>query len=262
MTILMAGTAALAAYHPQAKNVDDAAVRVREIPRFLGSTASLAGLAIRHLQGRPLTLPPATTDFAGTLAAYGAAGNGIFVPEARPDPGLAFIAIGAYRAMGFHPFGVEDVLDSDELFSAFSALQSMTRIITDAQAAGRIHGFRLVTGEHEEVELGDYTVTISGPFDTRGMFGVGTGEAAEALTGYGLVLHLAEDEFLVLARGASLRFSLADSIAELDTVTEGEFLDDQWVSGRILNGDERYFMFPKDGLRTVRIELLRRATRS
>lgn len=201
-------------------------------------------------------------DFAGTLAAYSAAGNGIFVPEARPDPGLAFIAIGAHRAMGFHPFGIEDVLDSDELFTAFSELQNMTRVITDAQAAGRIHGFRLVTGEQEEVELGGYTVTISGPFDTRGMFGAGTGEAAEVLTGYGLVLHVADDEFLVLARGASLRFSRADSIAEFDTLTEGKFLDHRWVPGRILNGDERYFMFPKDGLRTVRIELLRRATRS
>jgi hypothetical protein len=200
-------------------------------------------------------------DFVGTLASYDVAANGIFIPEARPDPGLAFIAIGAYRAMGFHPFGIEDVLDSDELFAAFSELQSMTRVITDAQAAGGIHGFRLVTGEQEQVELGGYTVTISGPFDSRGMFGAGTGEAAEVLTGYGLVLHIADDEFLVLARGASLRFSRPDSIVELDTVTEGEFRDDRWVPARTLNGDERYFMFPKDGLRTVRIELLRRATR-
>ncbi|MDF2994187.1 MAG: glycoside hydrolase, partial [Microbacterium sp.] len=50
-------------------------------------------------------------DFAGTLAEYAVAGNGIFVPEARPDPGLAFVAVGAYRAMGFHPFGIDAVLD-------------------------------------------------------------------------------------------------------------------------------------------------------
>jgi hypothetical protein len=201
-------------------------------------------------------------DFAGTLAAYDVAGNPIFIPEARPDPGLAFIAVGAYRAIGFHPFGIDAVLDSDELFRAFSTMQSMSRVITDAQAAGRIHGFRVVTGDQEQVELGGYTVTISGPLDTRGMFGAGTGEQAEVLIGYGLVLHTGEDEFLVVARGASLRFSHTDAIVELDTLTEGVFNDGRWVPGRTLNGDERYWMFPKDGLGTVRITLLRREGRS
>ncbi|WP_457102012.1 GH35 family beta-galactosidase [Microbacterium sp. P5_E9] len=198
-------------------------------------------------------------DFAGTLADYDVAGNGIFIPEARPDAGLAFVAIGAYRAMGFHPFGIEDVLDDQDLFSAFSTMQSMTRVITDAQATGSIHGFRLVTGEQEQVELGGYTVTISGPMDTRGMFGEGTGEAAAVLIGYGLIIRTAEDEFLVVARGASVRFSRSDAIVELDTLIEGEYHDGRWIPRRTLNGDERYFMFPKTSLRTVRINLLRRS---
>lgn len=197
-------------------------------------------------------------DFAGTLATYSLAGNAVFVPEARPDPGLAFVAVGAYRAIGFHPFGVDAVLDSDDLFRAFSRMQSMAKVITDAQASGSIHGFRLVTGEQEQVELGGYTVTISGPIDTRGMFGAGTGEAAAVLLGYGLIIHAGTDEFLVLARGASLRFTRPDEVVELDTLTEGVFVEGRWVPGRTLNGDERYWMFPKDSLGTVRIELLRR----
>ncbi len=197
-------------------------------------------------------------DFAGTLAAYDVAGNGIFVPEARPDAGLAFVAVGAYRAIGFHPFGVEDVLGDHDLFDAFSTMQNMTRVITDAQATGSIYGFRLVTGEQEEVQLGGYTVTIAGPMDTRGMFGEGTGEAAAVLIGYGLIIHTAENEFLVTARGASVRFSRSDETVELDTLTEGEYREGRWVPGRTLNGDERYFMFPKTSLRTVRINLLRR----
>jgi Domain of unknown function (DUF5597)/Beta-galactosidase len=197
-------------------------------------------------------------DFAGTLAAYDVAGNAIFVPEARPDAGLAFIAVGAYRAIGFNPFGIEDVPDDDDLFRAFTVMQSMTNVITDAQAAGTIHGFRLETGQQQEVELGGFTVTISGPIDTRGMFGEGTGEAAAVLTGYGLLVHTAEDEFVVVACGATVRFARSDSVVELDTLTEGEYVGREWVPGRILNGDERYFMFPKTSLRTVRIRLLRR----
>ena len=84
MTMLMSATAALAAYHPDARNVDDPASRVREIPRFLGSTASIAGLVMRHLQGRPLDLPPATADYARTLAAN------LFAEDASyaPDPAI------------------------------------------------------------------------------------------------------------------------------------------------------------------------------
>ncbi len=84
MSVLMAGTAALAAYHPGSRNVDDAAARAREIPRFLGATASLAGLAMRHFQGRSLTLPVPTTDFARTLA------TNLFAEDAsyEPDPAI------------------------------------------------------------------------------------------------------------------------------------------------------------------------------
>ncbi|HJB63764.1 MAG TPA: DUF5597 domain-containing protein [Candidatus Microbacterium pullistercoris] len=198
-------------------------------------------------------------DFEGALATYDVAGNAIFVPEARPDPGLAFVAIGAYRAIGFHPFGIDAVLDHQDLFDAMSAIQDMTEVITDAQADGRIHGFRLVTGEEDSVQLGGFTITISGPIDSRGMFGAGTGEAAAELTGYGLIVQIAAEEFLVLARGISLNFTHEEGIVELDELTEGNHVDGRWVPGRTLNGDERYWMFPKHGLSTVHIKLLRRS---
>lgn len=201
-------------------------------------------------------------DFAETLESYAVAGNGIFVPEARPDAGLAFVAVGTYRAMGFHPFGIEDAFDKQDLFEAFAAIQRMSAAITDAQSAGRIRGFRLTTGEQQEIQLGGYTVSLAGPRDTRGMFGAGTGQAAEDLLGYGLIIHRSDDEFVVLALGASVNFSHAEGHVEFDTVTEGEFEGETWVPGRVLNGDERYFMFPKDALRAVRIELLRRPSRA
>lgn len=199
-------------------------------------------------------------DFAGTLSDYSAAGNPIFVPEARPDPGLLFLTVGRFRGIGFHPFGIEDVPDGHDLFYAYAVIQGMQRIITQAQASGTIHGFRVETGQEEQVTLGDYDIAISGPLDTRGMFGEGTGSAAASQTGYGLLIQTAPDEFLVVARGASVRFSSPNAIVELDTLTEGTYRNERWTPGRVLNGDERYFMFPKDALRTVRIELLRRAS--
>ncbi|MET0728634.1 MAG: DUF5597 domain-containing protein, partial [Acidimicrobiales bacterium] len=79
--------------------------------------------------------------------------------------------------------------------------------------------------------------------------------------GYGLIMRAGVDGFLVVARGTSVKFSQPDAVVELDTLTEGVYRDGQWLPGRTLNGDERYFMFPHDELRTVRIELLRRAAR-
>lgn len=197
-------------------------------------------------------------DFAGTLSSYSTAGNPVFVPEARPDAGLLFVTLGRFGGIGFHPFGIEDVPDGHDLFDAYAVIREMPGIITQAQATGAIYGFRVESGEEEQVSLGGYDISISGPLDTRGMFGEGTGIAATSLIGYGLLVQTARDRFLVVARGASIRFSRPDAIVELDTLTEGTYRDGQWTPGRVLNGDERYYMFPLDKLRTVQIELLRR----
>src|SRR5699024_3261325 len=127
-------------------------------------------------------------DFSGTLEQYATEDNPIFVPEARPDPALAFIAVGEFKAIGFHPFGIEDVPAGSELFQAYGVLDKLTDVILRAQAEDRIHGFRVRTGERQQVTIGGFDVTISGPLDTRGMFGEGTGTAAEEQIGYGLVV--------------------------------------------------------------------------
>ena len=84
MAMLLSAFAALGAYHPEAKHVDDAELRQREIPGFLGSVSSLAGLVLRHLQGRPLDLPAPTADYARTLAANLFADG----PGYDPDPAI------------------------------------------------------------------------------------------------------------------------------------------------------------------------------
>ena len=84
MAMLLSAFGALGAYHPEAKHVDDAALRQREIPGFLGSISSVAGLVLRHLQGRSLELPAPTADYARTLAANLFADS----PDYDPDPAI------------------------------------------------------------------------------------------------------------------------------------------------------------------------------
>ena len=78
------------------------------------------------------------------------------------------------------------------------------------------------------------------------------------MDGYGLLIHQDEDEFLVVGRGISIRFSVSDASIEIDWAQEGRFDQGRWIRDRILNGDERFFLFPNDELRTVRLKLLRR----
>ena len=167
--------------------------------------------------------------------------------------------MGAYKAIGFNPFGIEDLPTGHEVFRAYEVLNALSSEIVQAQADDRIHGFRVGTGEQQQVEIGEFQITISGPFDTRGIFGTGTGSNAEDKVGYGLILHTGEDEFLVTATSASLSFTREVAGVEIDELQEEVLRDGVWVPRRTLNGDERHFMFYGDELRTVRISLLRRA---
>lgn len=90
------------------------------------------------------------------------------------------------------------------------------------------------------------------------MFGAGTGTAEPAKsTGYGLVIQTGEDEFLIVGRAIDVTFTADGGSAEIDSAEEGTFEKGQWIPGRTMNGDERYFLFPVDALRTVRVRLLR-----
>ena len=198
-------------------------------------------------------------DFAGTLAEYKRPDNPIFNPEARMDAGNAFVSIGQYDAIAFSPFGIEDASDDSEVFQAYRVLNEMTGPITTAQAQGRIRGFRIAPGGEQKLALAGYEISVTGPRSTLGAFGTGTGsEAKSGPSGYGLVINSGEDEFLIVGRGISMRFAMPSTRVEIDSAVEGNFVAGRWTPGRVMNGDERYSLFPGDGLRIIRMKLLRR----
>ena len=198
-------------------------------------------------------------DFAGTLADFSRADNPIFIPEARFDAGNLFVAFGEFNAISFSPFGIEDGAQDDDVFKAYRLLRDMVPQITSAQAEGRIRGFRVAGGSPQKETLGGYDITVSGNRGTLGAFGPGTGTAdAAKVNGYGLLIQSGPNEFTVVGRGISLDFSQPGKVVEVDSAREGTFNQGQWVAGRTLNGDERYFLFPPDQLHVVRITLLSR----
>jgi hypothetical protein len=175
------------------------------------------------------------------------------------DAGNAFVAIGQYDAIAFSPFGIEDASDDSEVFQAYRVLNEMTGPITTAQAQGRIRGFRIAPGGERKLALAGYEISVAGPRSTLGAFGTGTGsEAKSGPSGYGLVINSGEDEFLIVGRGISMLFAMPNTRVEIDSAIEGNFVAGRWMPGRVMNGDERYSLFPGDGLRIIRLKLLRR----
>ena len=196
-------------------------------------------------------------EFESTLTDFRRADNPIFVPEARPLTANLFLALGNHSAIGFSPFGIEDVPDGHDLFKAYRVLNTLAPQIARSQQEGRIRGFKTGTGKIDRQSLGGYDITVIGARSSEGFAGAGTGTAAAAnQEGYGLIMQTGEAEFLIVARGANLMFSRPGSQIEVDRAQEGSFENGEWVPGRTLNGDERHALFPQDKLGIVKVRLL------
>ena len=146
-----------------------------------------------------------------------------------------------------------------------------------AQADGRIAGVLLENGETEySFPLGGYEVVARNARAVLGrmLLDAGVGEppppppppsetegsphGPSPADGrpFGIVIAEAEDQFFLVGQGVGLDFSRGADLVEIDFVEEGHFDSGRWVPGRVLNGDERLFLLPFDGLGAVRIRLL------
>ena len=216
-------------------------------------------------------------DVKPVLRDYDRPDNPLFVPESRFAVGRMFWALGTTGALGFSVFGVDHARPDGQLGRACALLGEMEDVVTAAQAEGRIAGVLLDDGETEyPFPLGGYDVVARNARALLGQMlldaGVGEppppppppsetdgsphGPSPADARPFGLVIAEAEDQFLLVGQGVGLDFSRGDDRVEIDSVEEGRFDAGRWVPGRALNGDERLFLLPFDGLGAVRIRLL------
>src|SRR5664279_2455753 len=146
-------------------------------------------------------------DFAGIVARYGRSGNPLFVPESAGDTrgaANAFYAIGQHRAIGYSPFGIDNVArlmgfgpdgaqpagsqpppDVETLpFSvAYKTLAQLAPSILEHQSKGTIAAASLNRqNPDQQIQLGDYILNVGLPRNRR------TPAAVPDVTGYGLSL--------------------------------------------------------------------------
>jgi hypothetical protein len=216
-------------------------------------------------------------NFQGTCALYERSGNPLFIPEARPIVGNLFWALGHHFAVGFSPFGIEDVREGSQLAEAYKLLGNMVPELTKAQAVKKIIGVLLDGDTPQTASLPGYRVKISPshmrirldpgqaplePSNTAKAAAAGPSEPPPPETRpYGFVIGMGPDRFLIVGSGILVNFtpeSPGPKIAEIGSIEEGRFENGNWIPGRRLNGDEGRPALPSGRIGAIKVTLYRR----
>jgi hypothetical protein len=199
-------------------------------------------------------------DFSGILARYSRSGNTIFVPESAGDTrgaANAFYAIGQHRAIGYSPFGIDNVArlmgfgpdgpqpagsqpppDVEALpFSvAYKTLAQLAPFILEHQSKGTIAAASLNRqNPDQQIKLGDYILNVGLPRNRR------TPDVAPDLTGYGIFMATGPDEYLLAGNNLQITFTPntpGPPIAGIARQENGHFENGKWVVTRYLAGDD------------------------
>jgi len=205
-------------------------------------------------------------NFSDWCKKYDQRNNPLFIPEATLDENThikALFAIGEYKAMGFSPFSIESLNDhlNSKLTKVYNLLYQLVPIILRGQKNNMIRGF-LLDEENKSInfQLGEYKFTISHDY-TFPWSKKAPGKWPQV---GGMVISISTDEFFVIGEGIILTFESLhpkEINAGILYIEEGHFINNKWISGRRLNGDEshqgRHLRIPHNECQIQRVKLYR-----
>ena len=175
-------------------------------------------------------------------------GNPLFIPETcapwhrdtHSAAAKSFFTIGHHNAICFSPFGIDHEMyhtDNHPIINAYKVLNDLMPLIAKAQVEKKVNAFmELDASTSRPFIIGGYKFT---PSFIR--------EKNPGITGYGMVIQTAEDEFIISGNAFNLGFESIDEnrpYAEILIKEEGEFINGEWIGNRVLNGDEYSLKFP------------------
>jgi hypothetical protein len=193
-------------------------------------------------------------DFQGVCERQVRSGNPLFIPEARANIANLFWAVGHHAALGYSPFGIEELADYKPLAQAYALLGSIAPLLMKQQVEGTV--MTVVEGNAASVKdfenMTGMTVTFGGlqalmapaPKSKDHQKDLPPAPTVEAFSikpdvdprGFALVLQTAPHEFFISGSNLIVR----SSKSHIGTVDEGSFEKGQWKPGRRLNGDETF----------------------
>ncbi len=195
-------------------------------------------------------------DFQGVCELYTRSGNPLFIPEARPNIPNLFWAVARHGALGYSPFGIEDLAGFKPLAEAYAMLGGLAPVLLKYQSQGQvmavIEGIETSVRQFEDatgllMKFGDsraaFTATADKKIDRPEDLSPAPVAAADfsikpdlEQRGFALVIVTAPGEFVI----AGSKVVIVNSRAHLGTVDEGRYEKGRWMAGRRLNGDETF----------------------
>lgn len=186
-------------------------------------------------------------SFADICEEYTTNDNPLFIPEARRDATSAanvFYAIGKHNALGFSPFGIEDLFappsaDSDStsnnetglyLAQSYKLLGSMMNIIHKYRGTDKMTGFLQNNNNGCIIPLSEYDLKLTYLQPEEG----------KPISG-GIVIEVSVNEFILAGMGFTAEFlPKCGEKAKVGyiRIEEGTFENNNWIRRRVLNGDE------------------------
>jgi len=178
-------------------------------------------------------------DFAGITAQYTRGGNPLFVPESfggAQGAGNAVLAIAIHKALGYSPFGIDNMPGNDPLSKAYTNLRQLAPAILEAQTKSALAAAALDKSHpYADLQLNGYTLHVTL------VRGFRNPDEIPDTSGYAIAIAAGPDEFLIAGDKLQISFTPASPgapIASLARQEEGHFENGQWIATRQLGGDD------------------------
>jgi hypothetical protein len=144
----------------------------------------------------------------------------------------AFYIIGQRNSIGFAPFGIDHALFTPKhsIAKAYHVLNSLSSFILEAKVNDNIQSFMQENNATDTCKFDNFTFIINYKV-----------KKPEGYPGFGIVIKMPDDEFIVAGNGCNITFmssSPENPYTSLVWVEEGEFIDGEWKTKRVLGGDE------------------------
>ena len=178
-------------------------------------------------------------DFAKIAEQFTRSDNPLFIPETGGGAtGAANViyAVGHHNALGFSPFGIERrIHEDDELSQSYKMISQLMPLIGKHQGLNSMEAVLLTKDNpSENIEFGEHIFHTDLRFDPNNL------HSRSAELGAAIFIMTAPGEFYIGGTGMSITFSQKNPGFKtgLATVEEGTFLQDKWIPGRRLAGDD------------------------
>ncbi len=202
-------------------------------------------------------------EFRYVCDQYTLSENPLFIPETRGDAASAsraFFAFGAYNTLCYAPFGIDGAdsgANADEISDIKDSYSTLKQLVPLIIENGQNKGMLVDENNRiDSVTIGGYKIKGSLGRRYRGPAMPGTGlpaaqgQANQHQAGGALIICSGPGEYFIAGRNMSISF-VPENPGSKEHVSfllleDGKFVDNEWVTGRRLNGDEFRVTLPSN----------------